>query len=253
VDNIQETFGITPLEAMAAGLPVVASDWDGYRSTVRDGVEGFLIPTLAAPASGGLGVGLVERHLLEQATYQATVGAMAQHTAVHIGRCAQALAGLIENPDLRRRMGQAGRARVAEAFDWPVVARQVHALTDELAAVRLGSPDPAPRPPADPVRGDPFRTFAPFATQALTLDTWLSATPGKTAEDVLATAAVALDGAFPNLRARRELCAKAFALIARTGPMQARDILMAFPVPDRRGLEMGLGWLAKGGFVDWLT
>ena len=29
VDNIQETFGLTPIEAMAAGLPVVVSDWDG--------------------------------------------------------------------------------------------------------------------------------------------------------------------------------------------------------------------------------
>ena len=33
-DNIQETFGLTPVEAMAAGLPVVASDWDGYRETI---------------------------------------------------------------------------------------------------------------------------------------------------------------------------------------------------------------------------
>ena len=41
VDNIQETFGLTPIEAMAAGLPVVASDWDGYRYTLRDGVDGF--------------------------------------------------------------------------------------------------------------------------------------------------------------------------------------------------------------------
>ena len=37
-DNIQETFGLTPVEAMAAGLPCVMSDWDGYRDTVRDGV-----------------------------------------------------------------------------------------------------------------------------------------------------------------------------------------------------------------------
>ena len=28
-DNIQETFGLTPIEAMAAGLPVVVTDWDG--------------------------------------------------------------------------------------------------------------------------------------------------------------------------------------------------------------------------------
>jgi glycosyltransferase involved in cell wall biosynthesis len=44
-DNIQETFGITPIEAMAAGLPVVVSDWDGYRDTVRDRSDGFRIPT----------------------------------------------------------------------------------------------------------------------------------------------------------------------------------------------------------------
>ena len=45
VDNPQETFGLTPVEAMAAGIPVIVSDWDGYRYTVTDGLEGFLIPT----------------------------------------------------------------------------------------------------------------------------------------------------------------------------------------------------------------
>ena len=40
-DNIQETFGITPIEAMASGLPVVVSDWDGYRDSVRHGVDGY--------------------------------------------------------------------------------------------------------------------------------------------------------------------------------------------------------------------
>ena len=45
-DNFQETFGITPLEGMASGLPVVVSDWDGYRDTVRDQIDGFTIPTI---------------------------------------------------------------------------------------------------------------------------------------------------------------------------------------------------------------
>ena len=44
-DNIQETFGLAVLEAMASGLPVVASDWDGYRDLVDHGRTGFLVPT----------------------------------------------------------------------------------------------------------------------------------------------------------------------------------------------------------------
>ena len=34
-DNVQESFGLAPVEAMAAGLPVIATDWDGFRDTVR--------------------------------------------------------------------------------------------------------------------------------------------------------------------------------------------------------------------------
>jgi hypothetical protein len=253
VDNIQETFGITPLEAMAAGLPVVVSDWDGYRFTVRHGTEGFLIPTLLGPAGGGMGANLVERHVLEASSYQAYVGAVAQHTAVHIGRAAEGLAALIRSPELRRTMGAAGRARVAEAFDWPVVARQIRALTDELAAVRAAAPPPPSHPPANPMKGDPFVDFIHFATAPLALDTRLVATPGLAPEDVRRAGAVALDSAFPGFRAPPELCAEAFALIAERGGAKVRDVLLAFPTPHRRAVEMGLAWMAKYGFVDWLT
>jgi len=252
VDNIQETFGITPLEAMAAGLPVVASDWDGYRFTVRHGVEGFLIPTLGGPSGGGQGVLLAERHHFLDSTYQAYVGAVAQHTAVHVGKAAAALAELIASPDLRRRMGAAGRARAREAFDWPVVARLIHDLTDDLAAVRAASADPSPRWSVDPVKGDPFRDFAHFATDVMSLDTRLTVAPGATAAAIRDPETVTLDRAFPMFRASTELCAEAFEFIAERGGATVREVLLAAPQPERRGLELGLAWMAKCGLLDWL-
>jgi glycosyltransferase involved in cell wall biosynthesis len=44
IDNVQETFGLAPVEAMAAGLPVIVSDWDGMKETVSPDA-GFRVPT----------------------------------------------------------------------------------------------------------------------------------------------------------------------------------------------------------------
>lgn len=53
-DNIQETFGLTPIEAMACGVPQVVSDWDGYRDTVADHETGFLIKTMWTDCMGDI-------------------------------------------------------------------------------------------------------------------------------------------------------------------------------------------------------
>ncbi|MBF0514946.1 MAG: glycosyltransferase family 4 protein, partial [Desulfovibrionaceae bacterium] len=52
-DNPQETFGITLLEAQAMGLPVIASDFDGYRELVAHGETGLLVP-VTGPTNTGL-------------------------------------------------------------------------------------------------------------------------------------------------------------------------------------------------------
>ena len=56
VDNAQETFGLAVAEAMAAGLPMVVSNWSGYRDLVREGVDGYLIPSAWASSASKVSV-----------------------------------------------------------------------------------------------------------------------------------------------------------------------------------------------------
>jgi glycosyltransferase involved in cell wall biosynthesis len=126
-DNPQETFGLTLLEAMAAGLPVVASDYDGYRDIVVSGQTGFLAPTLGLDDTD-------PRDVLAPLCYDNhTHLLLAQGLAVDVPAVAEALFRLVRDPDLRREMGRAGRNRALERFTWAeVVARHLD-LWERLA------------------------------------------------------------------------------------------------------------------------
>jgi D-inositol-3-phosphate glycosyltransferase len=103
------------------------------------------------------------------------------------------------------------------------------------------------------VKGDPFHDFAGFATHSLTAATALSTPAGVTASDVRRAGAVRLDVGFPMLRATPEACARVFELVASGAGRSVRDVLLAFPVEDRRSVELGIAWMAKYGFLDWLA
>ena len=115
-DNIQETFGLAVLEAMASGLPVVASDWDGYRDLVVDGETGFLVPTAMVE---GATAGATARLLTGELTYDHFLAECSQATVVDVPAMGAAVARLVGDESLRRRMGEAGRRRAREHFAWP--------------------------------------------------------------------------------------------------------------------------------------
>ena len=83
------------MEAMAAGLPVVATDISGIAELVEDGVSGLLVP---------------------------------ERDPVALAAAVSRLAG---DPELRRRFGRAGRERVRRSFE---LSRSVAALRDLLMA-----------------------------------------------------------------------------------------------------------------------
>lgn len=174
-DNIQETFGLTPIEAMAAGLPVLVSDWDGYKDTVRDGIDGYRIPTWMPPA--GTGADLARRYEAGIDTYDLYCGLTCQTAVLDWRALVERLLALVTDPALRQRMGAAGKARARQLFDWTVVYRQYQSLWGDLGRMReQAHVDPMQQgylrgaPSLAPARGDPYSCFAhyPSATIAPT-------------------------------------------------------------------------------------
>jgi glycosyltransferase involved in cell wall biosynthesis len=131
-DNIQESFGLTPIEAMAAGLPCVVTDWNGYRDTVRDGIDGFRVATFAPPS--GFATDFIFDHVLQLRPYGAFIGSAAAITVVDCEATAVAFERLAGDPALRQQLGANGAQRARDTFDWSIVIRAYEALWDELAA-----------------------------------------------------------------------------------------------------------------------
>ena len=162
-DNIQETFGLTPVEAMAAGLPVIITDWNGYKETVRNGIDGFRVPTVLPP--GGVGGDLALRHAMETDSYDFYIGRTSLATVVDPNALAAAIIRLATDQHLRLQMSLSGLSRARELFDWPIILEQYAQLANELKRIRDFSSHLNPQP--WPQRSDPFSRFAHFSTTQL--------------------------------------------------------------------------------------
>ncbi|NML13545.1 glycosyltransferase family 1 protein [Azohydromonas sp. G-1-1-14] len=102
-----EPFGITPLEAMACGVPVIGSDVGGIKYSVDDGVTGFLVPP-RDPAA-----------------------------------LAQRIAHLHDNPVLAHALGRAGIRRVRAMFTWDRVADELLGVYQGVRRPREAAAVPA--------------------------------------------------------------------------------------------------------------
>jgi len=99
-----EPFGIVPLEAMACGVPVVASAVGGLLDTVVDGESGVLVPPRSPE------------------------------------RLAEVLGDLLADPDARERMGRAGVERTRARYSWGLVADQTLRVYESLPRRRPARP-----------------------------------------------------------------------------------------------------------------
>jgi glycosyltransferase involved in cell wall biosynthesis len=179
-DNIQETFGIVPIEAMAAGLPVLVSDWNGYKDTVRDGLDGFRIPTISA--APGLAGDLAYRHAVGIDSYDMYCGHSSSLVAIHADKLTRAFIELFKSPELRKKMGEAGRLRATQNYDWRVIIPRYEQLWEEQSKIRdvaskaiHDKPKRSSQPPREwAARLDPTIGFANYPTQHLTRQTLLT-------------------------------------------------------------------------------
>jgi starch synthase len=245
-DNVQESFGLTPIEAMACGLPVVVTDWDGYREGVSNGSEGFLVPTMTPPTTTGLDIA---RDYYNQENYGVALSGAAQSTAVDIATCTQAFAMLIADADLRKRMGDSGRQRAQQVFDWKTVIRQYEDLWLDLAEKRLAAPPVQAVPEnwqaAHPAFPNPLHMFASFPTRQLSPDDILHIAMSES--DVTLVLKNDMNYFVPDLLSPKETLLELIGVIRRAHAVRMRDLLNAFPENSHNRLWRCIGWLIKHG------
>jgi glycosyltransferase involved in cell wall biosynthesis len=167
IDNVQETFGLAPIEAMAAGLPVIVSDWDGMKDTVTPDV-GLRVMTEVPPTDTTAYLG--QRYMGGTDSYVQYVSQLSSLTRVDVRAMTAALVALGGNADLRAQMGRAAQARARAVYDWSVIVPQMQALWAEqsailTAAVQAGTVPPAVHPMGVPPGPAPGIFFSQYPSR----------------------------------------------------------------------------------------
>ncbi|ADE40009.1 glycosyltransferase family 4 protein [Candidatus Puniceispirillum marinum] len=247
-DNVQESFGLTPLEAMAASLPCIVSDWSGYRDTVINQKTGFLIPSIIPSDSSNLGQYFGDSYFEGQADYLDYVGGLSQLTSIDVFECANRIESLAKSATERQRMGQNGLQNVTKNYDWGVVLPKYLALFSELTNLRQNAicKDMPSRGCIHPFNPDPFMAFQSFASETATADSYVCvADPTQVTVEWLKSCSLtnfAEDVLFEDLDTM-------LSLITSYKTPQISDICRQLPDASPESVIASCLWLAKYGVV----
>lgn len=229
VDNIQETFGLSILEAMCCGVPVIASDWSGYRDLVVHGSTGLLVPThwdsRAADRASRVApyLGVID-----------TAHFLAQRTVVDPGSLEQSLETLLANPELRRAMGQRGRERVLRDYQWSVLAKRYEEIWREQVSLLENAAETRPARYAV----DVDRIYRHMAARQLPAEGHVVCHAPARCREVLAQS----DRRFGSVELRSQT--RRLAQSLGPLPIPLRELRSAGPQPVNSD---ALGWLWKRG------
>lgn len=233
-DWIDEGFGLTPLEAMASGVPQVVSDWDGYRDTVEHEVTGLLVPTIWADCSSDISLNMTKDAMRDMRAGQSVV--------VDLHSLKESIAALVDNPDLRGRMAERSRRRAVASFSWSRTVDAHESLWAELERIAQRTPagdDGRPSPYDTPL----FDTVGHYASRTLGADEGLVLTD--------AGRALLLGNDVLPFSGRFEIHDDDL-LLELLGALQARSRSVADLLGPRRNPSRALRhllWLMKFGFV----
>ena len=227
-DNIQESFGLAPLEAMKAGLPVVLSDWNGYRDLLEHEESGFLIKTVSSDTDRlSRSAGLL--HPLHARLVEA------QSTAVDIEELSDVLGRLISDSQLRDEVGKAARLRVLELFSWPVVMQGYQDLVKQLAAESARGK----LRPGRPVGVSLHHVFGHYASTQLTEETQLVATDRGVRVLLQSEKGLFFSG-LDDVLDNSLICSVIQAVVKPVSVLELRNRL-----PELRDTEFVLPWMMK--------
>ncbi len=252
VDCLQETFGLTPIEAMASRLPVVASDWNGYRDTVVDGRTGFRIPTQSfEPGWNNLQL----QHLAcEDPALDSVSTRISSQITVDPAAAGAALARLAQSPEMAVGMGCLGELRARENYDWSVVLQRYGELLNDLLMRRQraqADPTLAPLASHRPIPPLP-KIFAAWPSR--TIDVHTSIKPCSNTADLQHQLQLAMVKIYQKELPPPELIQKAFLHLQALGTTNLHQ-LQNLPEPNWSATEAArlpeaLGWLLKHGFAE---